>query len=243
MCEASGFRFTRGHERIVRFASSPDVVRAFCGRCGSIVPDDEHPWDGNVFVHMGPLDDDPGERPAFHMFTGSKAPWIAIRDDLPAFEAFPPGVDAGVLDDLPPRAPDMDAARGSCLCGGVTFAVTGDPVWSVHCHCSRCRKARSAAFASNLVTRADGVRLLTGEDLLTSWKVPEARWFTTTFCRRCGGKVPRFDSERDLAIVPMGALDDAPAIRPQAHIFVGSKAPWDVVTDDLPQHEAQRPTA
>jgi hypothetical protein len=41
-----------------------------------------------------------------------------------------------------------------------------------------------------------------------------------------------------LAIVPMGALDDDPGVRPQAHIFVGSKAPWDVITDDLPQHAA-----
>jgi hypothetical protein len=27
-----------------------------------------------------------------------------------------------------------------------------------------------------------------------------------------------------------------PRIRPSAHIFVGSKAPWFTITDDLPQH-------
>jgi hypothetical protein len=242
LCDAGAFRFVRGADRVARYESSPGLLRAFCAQCGSVVPDDQAPWNGSVLIHLGPLDDDPGEQPMFHIFTASKAPWFELRDDLPAFEAYPPGVDAPVQADLPPRAPDAGAPRGSCLCGGVSFAVTGETLWSLHCHCTRCRKARGAAFASNLVTRADGMRLLSGGDLLGSWKVPEARWFTNAFCRRCGSKVPRVDRERDLAIVPLGVLDDDPGVRPQAHIWVGSKAPWDVIADDLPRHEAARPT-
>jgi hypothetical protein len=37
--------------------------------------------------------------------------------------------------------------------------------------------------------------------------------------------------------VAMGTLVDDPSIRPSAHIFVGSKAPWYVITDDLPQYQ------
>ena len=37
--------------------------------------------------------------------------------------------------------------------------------------------------------------------------------------------------------VNLGALRDDPAIRPSAHIYVGSKAPWHEITDDLPQHD------
>ena len=29
----------------------------------------------------------------------------------------------------------------------------------------------------------------------------------------------------------------SPTIRPSAHIFVGSKARWFTITDDLPQHQ------
>jgi hypothetical protein len=36
--------------------------------------------------------------------------------------------------------------------------------------------------------------------------------------------------------VTLGTLVDDPTIRPSAHIFVGSKAPWFEITDDLPQH-------
>jgi hypothetical protein len=35
----------------------------------------------------------------------------------------------------------------------------------------------------------------------------------------------------------MRSLADAPTIRPTQHIFVGSKAPWFAITDDLPQYE------
>jgi hypothetical protein len=39
----------------------------------------------------------------------------------------------------------------------------------------------------------------------------------------------------------MGALDDDPGVRPREHIFVGSKAPWDEITDALPQHGEMPP--
>jgi len=35
----------------------------------------------------------------------------------------------------------------------------------------------------------------------------------------------------------MGTLVDNPAIRPTAHIFVGSKAQWFTITDGLPQYQ------
>ena len=37
--------------------------------------------------------------------------------------------------------------------------------------------------------------------------------------------------------VAIGTLIDDLSIRPAAHIFVGSKAPWFTITDDLPQYE------
>ena len=75
-----------------------------------------------------------------------------------------------------------------------------------------------------------------------SYKVPEAERFTQTFCATCGAKMPRTDAARGIAIVPMGALDDDPGVRPAEHIFVADKAPWFEITDALPQHAAYAPT-
>jgi hypothetical protein len=37
--------------------------------------------------------------------------------------------------------------------------------------------------------------------------------------------------------VALGSLVDAPTLRPTKHIFVGSKAPWFEITDDLPRFD------
>jgi len=53
--------------------------------------------------------------------------------------------------------------------------------------------------------------------------------------------VPRFDRERGIVIVPMGSLDDDPGIRPSEHIWVGSKAPWHEISDELPRFDEGPP--
>ena len=229
---AAAFRL-RGGERVARWESSPGFYRCFCERCGSVVPGD--PFDDRIFLPAGNFDDDPAVRPLAHIFVGSQAPWYEIRDSVPRFEAYPPGIDAPVLPDRPPLDPP-GAPRGSCLCGGVTYVIEGQPSRCHNCHCSRCRKARSAAHATNLFTAADGVRFTRGADQLASYKVPDAKHFTHVFCRTCGSPMPRISPTRGIAVVPMGALDDDPGLHPQAHIFVGSKAPWFDIADQLPQH-------
>jgi hypothetical protein len=236
---AGGFRL-RGSEHVVRWQSSPGFARCFCRDCGSVVPSDAA-FDGRVFVPAGNFAGDPGVRPIAHIFVGSKAPWFEIRDDLARFDAYPEGFDAPVIPERPPVDPP-GAVRGSCLCGAVTFVVEGKPLRAVNCHCGRCRRARSAAHAANLFTAADGVRFTRGEENRSSYKLPEARFFTQVFCRTCGSAMPRIDRERGIAVVPMGCLDDDPGIRPQYHIFVGSKAPWFEIADELPRYDEAAPS-
>lgn len=236
---AGTFRL-QGAENVVRWESSPGFFRCFCGRCGSVVPGD--PFEGRIFVPAGNFDDDPGARPLAHIFVAFKAPWFDIHDALPRFDAFPPGIDAPTLPDRAPLDPP-GRTRGSCLCGSVTYIVEGQALRCHNCHCSRCRKGRSAAHASNLFTAADGVRFTRGEDRLVSYKLPEAQRFTQTFCRTCGALLPRIDHSRGIAAIPMGSLDDDPGVRPQSHIFVGSQAPWYTIADALPQYAEYPPSS
>lgn len=222
-----------GETSIARWESTPGFYRNFCTRCGSVVP---YPAaEGRVFLPAGNFDDDPGLRPIAHIFVASKAGWYDIEDDLLKFDTLPPGYDTPVLETPAPHdAPG--GVRGSCLCGGVTYVIEGTPIRAMNCHCSRCRKARSAAHASNLFLALDGLRFTRGEDNLTSYKVPDAQYFSQVFCRTCGSAMPRTDASRGIAVVPMGSLDDDPGMRPQGHIFVGSKAPWFDIRGGLPQH-------
>lgn len=235
---AAGMRWLRGQGAIARYESSPGFERAFCSRCGSILPG---PGTAElVFLPLGNLDGDPGVRPTMHIFTGSKAPWWEIRDGLPQHAAFPPGFDAPVHATRAPQDPP-GRPRGSCLCGHVAFVAEADPVTARCCYCGRCRKARAAAHASNLFVPAAGLRFTRGQAELASFKVPGARFFKQVFCRHCGSKLPNLDPERGIAVIPMGSYDDDPGIRPRAHTFVADRAPWAGIYDDLPQYAERAP--
>lgn len=231
----------RGAEAISAWESSPGFSRRFCRRCGSALPGAA--MDGRVFVPCGNLDGDPGVPILAHIFTASKAPWYEIADAIPRFDAYPPGFDAPVLP-KPSIAPRPDGiTRGSCNCGAVAFAYEGVPILCRNCHCGRCRRARSAAHASNLGVRVSQFRWVRGADRARVYEVPDAKFFAQVFCDTCGAKLPRVDARRDLVVVPLGSLDDDPGVCPTEHIFVANKAPWFAIADALPQHAGQAPGA
>ncbi len=130
--------------------------------------------------------------------------------------------------------------RGSCLCGGVKFEAA-DPSGFRNCHCSRCRKSRGGAFASNLFVAPENFRWLSGRDQVMTYRLPGAQRFGNAFCRVCGGPVPREVPVLNVMLIPAGILDDDPGVRPAYHIFVGSKAPWHEITDELPRYDEYRP--
>ena len=135
----------------------------------------------------------------------------------------------------------MTSVKGSCLCRGIEFEMTAAPTRVNHCHCSRCRKTRGSGHATNLLVPLDGFRFLRGEELLTKYHVPEAKYFEHWFCSVCGSTMPRFDEARGIGIIPLGAFDEDPGVRPERHIHVASKAPWETIHDDLPQFDAGPP--
>jgi hypothetical protein len=130
----------------------------------------------------------------------------------------------------------ISTLSGSCLCGAVSYSVTGEEKSFYHCHCRRCRKASGTGHATNLFVKGT-LRWLGGEDLVASYKLPEAKRFTNSFCRQCGGRVPRIVEEFGVVFIPAGSLDVEPAMRPQARIFGGSRAAWSCDTTDLPTHQ------
>lgn len=126
--------------------------------------------------------------------------------------------------------------RGSCLCGSVRYEISGEPLRFYHCHCSRCRKATGTGHASNMMIKPGSIQWIRGEELIRSYKVPEAQRFTNCFCANCGGRLPRYVKETDMIIIPAGSLDSESPIKPQARIFWDSRAGWSCGGDGLPVH-------
>ena len=88
--KADKFRFTSGEDMMVQFESSPGSFRNRCKICGCLAPG-KASYLTTVSVPAGLLDDDPGVRPALHVFASSTAPWWTITDGLPQHEKWVPG--------------------------------------------------------------------------------------------------------------------------------------------------------
>jgi hypothetical protein len=236
--------FEAGESALTIFESSPGFKRAFCSHCGSMVPGVAP--DGHCFVPAGGFIDDPGVTAKIHLFVPSKAPWHEITDGLRQFDAFPDRDGPASLRDRVPRGPRNveargadEALRGSCNCGAVVFEVDPPTFTRAHnCHCTRCRRAHAAAYASNGVVPNSALRYLRGSDHLARYALEGADRFAQVFCKTCGSAMPRRVAFRNVAVIPLGSLDGSPHVELSRHIFVANKAPWHEITDDLPTHAA-----
>jgi hypothetical protein len=43
---------------------------------------------------------------------------------------------------------DATSVSGKCLCGSIVFQYTGEPNWTLHCHCESCRRATSSPITT-----------------------------------------------------------------------------------------------
>lgn len=125
--------------------------------------------------------------------------------------------------------------KGSCLCGKVQFTITGPINNIVYCHCSQCRKAQGSAFASNANVNSRDFTFVSGEDNLSAYQYAEHQ--KKYFCRNCGSPIMSKNNTRpDIVRIRLGTIESDITERPQAHIFVSSKANWEDITDNLPKY-------
>ena len=230
---AEALEITEGSSAIGRYESSPGFTRTFCTQCGSTLPEQSHS-DNGVFVPAGLMDDDPGVRPEAHIFTESKAECYAISDSLPQHEHYGDGNMDRVVD-VPELATKDGVVSGNCQCGEVAYEYTGTPKMMMNCHCTRCRKVKGAAHATNVFVASDDFSWVRGESNITGYAHPPAEFFGHSFCKTCGSSVPRPRPDGSVFNIPAGGLNQHPGIEAKGHIFVGSKAPWFDVTEDKPQ--------
>ena len=130
--------------------------------------------------------------------------------------------------------------KGSCLCGAVRYELDKlGPI--VMCHCSRCRKANGSAFATNSPIDRRSFRLVAGAEALKEFESSPGVF--RVFCGTCATPLySRRPALPEVLRLRIGSLDTPIDSRPSMHIYVGSKAEWEAIHDDLPQH-AELPPA
>jgi len=122
---------------------------------------------------------------------------------------------------------------GSCLCGSVTFEITGNLAPPSACHCSQCRKQSGHFWSSTHMP--EGNLTLTASDSL--------HWYSASdtakrgFCNKCGSFLFwKHKNENNISIA-MGAFHPPTGVTLARHIFVADKGDYYQINDAIPQLE------
>lgn len=126
----------------------------------------------------------------------------------------------------------MKILNGQCLCQSVQYSVSDEFSYAMNCHCSQCRRATGSAFKAFGGIEANKFRITAGESHILKFGNDvdfDAR------CAKCGSLLFSSVQDGQFVHVTYGTLTDNPSLKPKMHIYVGSKASWFEITDQLPQ--------
>ena len=124
--------------------------------------------------------------------------------------------------------------RGECFCGEIQYQINGLLGDATSCHCSRCRKAFSAQASAYALVEPHEFEWLSGEKLLQSYMGEQG--FGLQFCSRCGSTLcGTFDGV--IHGVTLGCVNGDPKVEIGQHIYVGSKASWEVIPEGVCQYQ------
>ena len=117
---------------------------------------------------------------------------------------------------------------GGCLCGAVTYTVTGPLRPVVACHCVQCRKTSGHHVAATSAPRE------------TIGIAGDLTWYTSSdtarraFCGTCGSNLFWDGGGANLSIFA-GTLDGDTNLKTAGHIFVADKGDYYDIVDGRPQ--------
>lgn len=125
--------------------------------------------------------------------------------------------------------------EGKCLCGLVTYVYHGSIQEIAMCHCSQCRRAQGGAFATNSPVNADKLDF-SGVQHIKEFQSAENK--VRAFCGHCGSAL--YSARKDLPSVKrlrLGTVTTEFSCDNKYHIWAGSKATWEEITDTHPQYK------
>jgi len=126
------------------------------------------------------------------------------------------------------------AITGECFCGEVKYEVNGVLRDARSCHCSRCRKAFSSQASAYALVNSQEFNWISGESLLTSFVNNDGMGFK--FCSICGSTLCGIFND-SIHGITLGCVNGDPEIELGRHIYVGSKASWELIPEGVPQYQ------
>ena len=141
------------------------------------------------------------------------------------------------------KMPAAGTMTGGCLCGAIRYEVTGEPIFSTHCHCRDCQRASGSAYIATARLPAAGFRITKGSPKRFVGKADSGNEVTRVFCGDCGSPLYSKPVARpDMIGIYVGGLDDPSGFRPDVVIFASRGQPWDHLDPALPRLPHMRPS-
>ena len=117
---------------------------------------------------------------------------------------------------------------GRCLCGQISYELSGDVIATAVCHCDHCQRQSGGAFSVNLIAMENQLsvsgELTTFED---RGEHGDAVYVYRRFCGSCGSPIYSAMIEpAGLIAVKAGTLDDKSAVAPNVEAWCEHKQPW-----------------
>ncbi len=120
------------------------------------------------------------------------------------------------------------ALTGRCLCGEITYEISGDLIATAVCHCDHCQRQSGAAFSVNLIVHESQMAvsgtLSTFED---RGENGDAVYVRRRFCGQCGSPIfSALVEPAGVLAVKAGTLDDRSEVSPTVEVWCEHKQPW-----------------
>lgn len=129
---------------------------------------------------------------------------------------------------------------GGCQCGTIRYEITGAPIRTIACHCTDCQKQSGSAFGMTLVVNEADFQLTKGEPKIWTSQSDAGRAKLGAFCPDCGTRVyHKPEWRKGMISIKPGTLDDTRRLKPDMHLWTGSKQPWVVIPDGVEAYETQ----
>ncbi|MFK7853736.1 MAG: GFA family protein [Granulosicoccus sp.] len=132
---------------------------------------------------------------------------------------------------------------GQCVCGEVSYTISGEPKRVTICHCQWCQRRTGSAFGVEVVFEASQIHI--NEDLVSRYRHisdETGRWIDQHYCSKCGSNIGlTLEVVPDIRSIAAGTFDDPSWLQAEkyhrSHVFTHSAQDWTDIPADVERHD------